>query len=53
MPELEKEDKPKRSIDLSKISILLMFAAGLALMGVSCRGSCTAVYLPACRGWAC
>lgn len=32
MPELEKEDKPKRSIDLSKISILLMFAAGLALM---------------------
>lgn len=32
MPELEKEDKQKRSIDLSKISILLMFVAGVALM---------------------
>ena len=26
---------------------LLVLSAGLALMGVSCRGSCTAVYLPA------
>lgn len=32
MPELEKEDKLKRSIDLSKISILLMLVAGVALM---------------------
>ena len=34
MPDLERGDKPKRNIDLSKLSIVLSIGAGLALMAL-------------------